>query len=473
MGAVGTCPCCHYEAVAKEGDTHGDGPKEVLVPRDKEEEVPQDLILAPLDLDPHKAALERQVSEQGGIRGESMPLGIGKHSSVAIGYTMSLNSAEKYGLEPLRIADKVLQMYNVNLHVGNDTQNSLRSYYCLCKDAKHLHVTTACFTAWKKSKKSNGDAKVIPALKVGCAIDEPVRIFFFDDNLEFEGLEKSPGICNLRDVLTGEFVDFTDKTNGFEKKQAGKHTVVHSSTQYRNVLVKVNILDAMEDLEFFWKILKTYTQPGEKVLIFMDVNSTIICNDSVQGKDTAASLLGTMFECVQFKPQKPMDFEWEPFPKMKLEKTKTLKAMIKEMIADMGKAYGGFWNKEQCFKLVGSLLDKGDLTWVGTDAAVTMDNFRTSFEEYLVVVENACDSQGICNSWYRLYAELTAGRLFPGDNGKHSIFLNSFGVDTMKVVNLTIPDPTRVIQITVNFELWDERDKDKFKSQFTEMTKSK
>merc|ERR1712050_221230 len=98
----------------------------------------------------------------------------------------------------------------------------------------------------------------------------------------------------------------------------------------------------MEDLDFFGKIVNAYTVKGEKVIVYMDVNSTIICNDSVQGKDTAASLLGVMFECVQFKPKEAMDLDWEPFPKVKVDKAKTLKQLVKDMMSEAQGSYSGF-----------------------------------------------------------------------------------------------------------------------------------
>merc|ERR1712150_112317 len=209
-----------------------------------------------------------------------------------------------------------------------------------------------------------------------------------------------------------------------------------------------------------------YTKPGEKVLIFMDVNNTVTCSDSVQGKDTAASLLGTMFECIQFTPKTATDLEWDPFPKLQLNRTRTLKELIKDLTRHKDSAYAGFWSNEKCFKLVGALLPKGRLSWVGKDNRVTMQSFRTAFEEYLQVIGDACDAEGICKSWYKLYEDLTTGRLCGVSTNSHAIFLNSFGVDTMKVVKLTTQTRKSVMQITVNFELWDTRDKERFSHQF-------
>merc|ERR1712007_339596 len=139
-----------------------------------------------------------------------------------------------------------------------------------------------------------------------------VRVFFFDDNLEFEGTEKSSGICNLRNAETGEFIDFGEGVNGFRTARAARHTIIYYSDEYNVVLVKANILDAMEDKAYFSSIIQTYAMPDEKIIVYMDVNSTIVCNDTVQGKDLAQSLMGTMFEFVEVKGKTlPFDLEWK------------------------------------------------------------------------------------------------------------------------------------------------------------------
>lgn len=294
--------------------------------------------------------------------------------------------------------------------------------------------------------------------------------FFFDDNLEFEGNAGSSGICNLRDVTTGEFVDFAEGNNGFTRSLAAKHTMIYSSPIYRTVLVKANILDAMENTGYFSEVIRDYTAPGEKVLVFMDVNSTIVCNDSVQGKDAAASLLGTMFECIQFQPAQPVELEWKSYSKVSINKARTLKSLVKDMAADKD-SYAGFWSEEICFSFVGELLSKGAVTWVGDSEGVTVESFRKSFQEYLTTIADSTDKEGIVKSWYQVYADLTTGHLSPTDDSQHVIFLNSFGVDTRRVVTSTVADESHVIQVTVNFELWEERDVETFQAQFEKKEK--
>merc|ERR1712060_762990 len=103
---------------------------------------------------------------------------------------------------------------------------------------------------------------------------------------------------------------------------------------------------------------------------------------------------------------------------------------------------------------------------------VTMESFRKNFDEYIVGIESATDKDGVVGSWYKVYKDLTSGALWPGDDDMHCIFLNSFGVDTRKVVTATVNDESNVIQVAVNFELWEQRDVEKFKAQFTNPARS-
>merc|ERR1719446_1613024 len=204
-----------------------------------------------------------------------------------------------HGLATTKIGqDGSISICNLNLHGEAERAEELQQYYDLCRQSTGLHVTTSCFTTWRQNKKTNAYGKVIPAARVSVS-EHPSRVFFFDDNLELDGLDSSSGICSLRDVESGEFVDFAAGRNGFELGRAGRHTAVLHSSEYNSVLVKANILDAIEDPDYFTRIIRAHSAPGEKIVVFMDVNSTIICNDSVQSKDLSASLLSTMFELME------------------------------------------------------------------------------------------------------------------------------------------------------------------------------
>merc|ERR1712032_1636374 len=135
---------------------------------------------------------------------------------------------------------------------------------------------------------------------------------------------------------------------GFELGHAGRHTAILHSSEYNSVLVKANILDAIEDPEYFTRIVQTYSLPGEKAIIFMDVNSTIICNDSVQSKDLSASLLSTMFELMELSPKVAFDFGWGSCPPVSVLKKQSLKKLVKDITTNDSDAYGSFFSEATC-----------------------------------------------------------------------------------------------------------------------------
>lgn len=350
-----------------------------------------------------------------------------------------------------------VKIINMNLHDESQRKDNLSRYYALCKEFSGLHVTTSCFTVWRNSKKKNNCGKVIPAIAAKRA--RGTKVFFFDDNLEWEGLEHSPGICNLRDVDTGAFVDFSIGSNGFRKSMAGRHTVIYDSPEYNNILVKANILDAMEDQEYFSKIISRFAGADDQIIVYMDVNSTIVCNDSVQGKDISATLISTMMEFIELKPIEPFTFEWDTFEPIRVEKMKTLKTLVKDITGKDHDAYASFWSVPRCCRFFDRLATQGSICWTNGQP-LSQEAFMTDYQQYLTSVGNDISKDGITRSWFNVFARLQAGN--------HTVVLNSFGVDTRKVVLATLPDEKDVIQITANYELWDERDTTKFQKQFDE-----
>lgn len=83
-----------------------------------------------------------------------------------------------------------------------------------------------------------------------------------------------------------------------------------------------------------------------------------------------------------------------------------------------------------------------------------------SYRQYTTAIENDISEDGITRSWFTVY-EMLANRV-----PSSVVVLNSFGVDTRKVVLATLPDETGVMQVTVNWDLWEDRDMQKFKEQF-------
>jgi hypothetical protein len=349
---------------------------------------------------------------------------------------------------------------NFNLHEDPARTKHVKYYYSMCTKATGLHVTTSCFSIWRQHKKTNGYAKVIPATRVVEGDERPCHVFFFDDNLEWDGLESSSGICNLRDIYTGQFIDFGVGRNGFERATAARHTVIHHSKKYNSVLVKANILDAVEDADYFSRIVQTYAAPEEKVLIFMDVNSTIVCNDAVQSKDLSSSLLSTMFEFMELAPKAgAFEFIWQQLPPVKVEKRQTLKKLVKDITeGDIG-AYRNFFSEMNCCQFIEQLIALADVRWADGETTLSVEDFVNMFKEYLATVSGGVDRDGIASSWFRCFDAL---------KNDHAVVLNSFGVDTRKVIKATVPDEKNVMQIAVNYELWEKRDLEKFEAQFND-----
>lgn len=366
---------------------------------------------------------------------------------------------EDYHMRPLHLNGSNLEdfhIFDINLYEGAQSRKNIEHYYTLCRDHIDLHVTTSCFTIWRQHKKTNGFAKVIPAIAADDR-ERDVRVFFFDDNLEWEGEENSPGICNLRDIRTGDYVNFAEGKNGFRSSKAARHTVIHHSTSYRVVLVKANILDAMEDQDYFVSIIRRYALPNEKLIVYMDVNSTIVCNDTVQGKDLANTLLSTMLEFVELRPRAPFEFTFDSHQPVKIEKPKTMKSIVKDMTSSSRDAYGAFWTEEKCWRLYAELADKGEVRWAGEEGHFSLEACKKLFKEYLTSLGQVVSKDGIAVSWFQVFKVL---------RGHHTVVLNSFGVDTRKVILATVPDEKHVIQVTVNYSLWDDRDVQKFTGQF-------
>merc|ERR1712232_361943 len=119
--------------------------------------------------------------------------------------------------------------------------------------------------------------------------------------------------------------------NGFSCEMASDNSIAAHSPQYRNVIVQVNILDAMEDEDYFTKIIGKYAKPDEKIIVYMDCNATIISVDSISNKTMSEILLGTMFQMIKMLPEDPFEFTWEGRPGFKVEKAMDFKQLVKNI----------------------------------------------------------------------------------------------------------------------------------------------
>lgn len=356
------------------------------------------------------------------------------------------------------------RMFDLNIYALPDPAHllqRLKDYYAICKTSPDLVCTTSCFTAWRKAGKTNGSAKLIPGIPADGS--ENVRVFFFDDNINLHlgGTHDIDGICNLRDITTGEFVDFSVGQNGFQAERAFKHTTIHHSSEYNNVLVQANILDAFGNPDYFSKIISQYSKPGEKLIVFMDVNGTAVFEDTINGKSASDNLLSIMFSQLEVRPDEPFSFAWGSQPPVTIEKPTELRQIVKQISNKDQEFYRNFWSYESCHDLVEQLTKQSNIRWRQSDEHLSLESFFETYEGYLseeVSRSGEATADGVCKSWITCYQELKAAG--------HSTVLNSYGVDTRRVIQ-QCDNEQNVLYININYEMWGKRDVDAWTAQFS------
>lgn len=362
------------------------------------------------------------------------------------------------------------KLYDISMYDGDGgfMREPLKHYYDCCIDSSitsRLIVTTSCFSVWRKAKKTNGAAKVVPAVPAAVSLNggEPIRVFFFDDNINLHlgGSSDAEGICNLRDIYTGEFVDFSIGKNGFAAERFFKHTFVHASTEYRVVLVQANILDAMAHLDYFQAIISRYAQPGERLIVFSDVNGTIVWDDTVRGKDMSEVLLSTMFRFAEIRPRAadgPLDFVWQDKPAISVAKPEDLRGLINRISNKDNDFYQAFWTLQTCEKFVNTVASVADLAWHKEEGTIDPAQFFNEYRGNLDEIRRSSMKDGIPQSWLRCFTQLV--------QEGHSVILNSFGVDTHRVIAQVVNDKKDILQLTINYNMWGEKDLSSWNKQF-------
>jgi hypothetical protein len=277
------------------------------------------------------------------------------------------------------------RVFDVDLYGSEEAMNvGLQAYYGICQapQATGIFVTTSCFTAWRNGRKRNGSAKVIPAVAEGKG--DGMRVFFFDDNINLHlgGTSDADGICNLRDVATGKYVDFSVGANGFMCDRAFRHTCIHYSSQYRVVLIQANILDAMANVDYFTSIIRKYSKEGEKLIVFSDVNGTIVWDDTVSGKSGADVLMMTMFRFAEVRPKAAFDVTWDSQPPVMVDKSTTLRQLVSDIANKDNAFYQAFWCEANCQRFLTEICGGGncELGWFQDDSVLTPERFWASME---------------------------------------------------------------------------------------------
>lgn len=362
-------------------------------------------------------------------------------------------------------------IYDVNMYDnGAANPEIVKNYYKCCVDNSaayaNMIVTTSCFSAWRKVKKVNKAGKVIPAIPNTSPLPDevPTRAFFFDDNINLHlgGGADIEGICNLRDIKTGEFVDFTVGKNGFVSERFFRFTMVHYSTEYRNVLIQANIIDAMTHPDYFIQIISRFARPEEKLLVFADVNGTVVWDDTVIGKTSADVLLSTMFTFAEVWPrtsESPANFTWESKPSVSVEKRQDLRSFVNQIANKDEDWYRNFWHCNKCEAFLDALVPIANVGWSRGEKTIDTAEFMAAYKENADAIANSAPVDGIPHSWFKCYEFLVSKG--------HTVVLNSFGVDTFRVVRCCVPDASKVLQMTFNYGMWSARDVSLWTAQFS------
>eukprot|EP00397_Hematodinium_sp_SG-2012_P051284 GEMP01060009.1.p1 GENE.GEMP01060009.1~~GEMP01060009.1.p1 ORF type:complete len:370 (+),score=51.18 GEMP01060009.1:212-1321(+) len=348
------------------------------------------------------------------------------------------------------------EIHNIDLH--SEPRTGVPLYFSSHKNLCGLHATTSCYSIWHDNGNTNGFAKVIPAPPKG----DNYFVFFFDDNIEFHGgLQSSRGITNLREANTGEFVTFAEGQNGFAKPlRVGQNTQISPSTEYNAVLVKVNILDAMQNVRYFTDIVERYAPPGSKIVAYVDVNSTVVFGDVMTGKGKHAVVLSMMYESITLQNTNAFTISWGENVTITVNPGfRSLKNLAKEVSGGTGPAYKEFWTLETCVPFMLLVMEHVTISCGEQQMDATL--FRKMYKEYVGAMENAVSKTGIVESWYSLCEELRRD---------HLIMLNTFGVDSRFVLRHTLEkfheDEHQAILTAVNYERWSTADMLAFEQQY-------
>jgi len=353
------------------------------------------------------------------------------------------------------------------------------------EDFVGLMLTTSCASVWSQAGETNRAAKLVPALPLSTPghgdesvrqrlssasmwlpNDESVRVFVFDDkiNLHQGGSENTKGCCNLRDIHTGKFVDFSVGQNGFARDKLFSHTLVHHSSDYKNVLVQVSILDVMTNPDYFSAILKKYAKPTESLIVYVEVYGTLIWDRMFDGPtcyDFGLSqiLLCSMFRYLEVRPASrgPASFRWESQPATTLE-AESLLNLVKRTSQKDGTFYQQFWTFKTCKRFLEAVASVAEIGWQDQESTITTNQFFMEYSQHIDAMRRSSAGAGMADSWLRCYDRLT-------EEG-HAVVVNSFQPEAQKVLRHLVSDPTQVPQFVVNYSLWSQHEIDLLTSNF-------
>merc|ERR1712032_805485 len=128
-----------------------------------------------------------------------------------------------------------------------------------------------------------------------------------------------------------------------------------------------------------------------------------------------------------------------------------LRQLVKDISNNDSEFYTEFWSDATCRRFLEQLCKTAHVSWLQDATRLTPERFFAVFAEYLEELHrHATTADGITRSWFSCFDALK--------DGGHTVVLNSFGVDSQRVLMRSVPDERLVLQLTVNYKMWGKRD---------------
>eukprot|EP00397_Hematodinium_sp_SG-2012_P000013 GEMP01000013.1.p1 GENE.GEMP01000013.1~~GEMP01000013.1.p1 ORF type:complete len:4104 (+),score=709.09 GEMP01000013.1:293-12604(+) len=342
----------------------------------------------------------------------------------------------------------------------NGVKVDLTDFFKTQKELIGLHCTTSCYSMWEKNDKVNSFGKIIPCVQDP---DLDYNVFYFDDNLQFDaGGPHDSGICNLR-LQDGTYVDFSlNGPNGFNQEKFAANTTIQYSRTLPIVLVKVCILDVLQDENYFTKIVNRFSKPAEQLIIHMDVNGTVVLGDIMNGKNTESTVLSALFEFTNIVALEDCEFNWMgSVVNIARDSKSTLKHVVKKIVPSH--EYRRFWTDNTPWDFLREIESIKGISLRFQGKNVLPEGFHQIHLDHMKQLNLTW--RGICRSWLELVREYRERCL---------IMLNTFGVDSRKVLRVTLEETTGkldtedVSMIVINNNEWSESDRVQFNDYFVD-----
>merc|ERR1711972_435641 len=149
-----------------------------------------------------------------------------------------------------------------------------------------------------------------------------------------------------------------------------------------------------------------------------------------------------MFEFVELQPKSAFEFSWEERAPVKIDKPMSFKQLLKKISNDDTGYYQSFYEPSRCESLFLKVAAFADIKWMArkSEAGVlSLEEFVSTYIEYQETMAHGANDMGITMSWFRCYDYLK--------DGHHSTCLNSFGIDSKKVLSQTVPGDADVMHV--------------------------